>query len=183
MGQAEEGVGSIRSVLAPANSGSLLYFSPRSAGIDTRWILLSSSQMESHLFQNLLGTDVLSISVLLTSSWYMAAYAWLRCEKEEDGNCYEVLRSAKIIGRKGDHFHAENRYVRLSLIRTEDDFNNLIDRLHELVGGDSEPLEDRKDQLAEHNDPTDARCDTTMPLMRETVSTDTCPATSEEISA
>ncbi|KAK4756178.1 hypothetical protein SAY87_006305 [Trapa incisa] len=66
----------------------------------------------------------------------MAAYAWLRCEREEDEDCYDVLRSANIIGRKGEYFHAENRYVRLSLIRTEDDFNNLIYRLHELVGGE-----------------------------------------------
>ncbi|PKI35461.1 hypothetical protein CRG98_044147 [Punica granatum] len=60
---------------------------------------------------------------------YTPAFAWLKCEKEEDENCYEVLRSGNIIGRKGDIFNADNRYVRLSLIGLEDDFNSLLNHL------------------------------------------------------
>ncbi|KAI3971536.1 hypothetical protein MKW92_003261 [Papaver armeniacum] len=62
------------------------------------------------------------------------AYAWVKCEKEEDENCYEaLLRDGGIIGRNGSIFHAENRYVRLSLIKSQDDFDWLLKRMTALV--------------------------------------------------
>lgn len=63
----------------------------------------------------------------------MAAYAWLKCEREEDKDCYAVLKAANIIGREGSVFKAENRYVRLSLIKSQDDFDLLLNRLNNLV--------------------------------------------------
>ncbi|XP_015886333.2 tryptophan aminotransferase-related protein 4-like isoform X1 [Ziziphus jujuba] len=61
------------------------------------------------------------------------AYAWLRCEREEDKDCYAVLKAANIIGRRGGVFGAEDRYVRLSLLRSQDDFDLLLHRLNQLV--------------------------------------------------
>ncbi|KAF3445640.1 hypothetical protein FNV43_RR10816 [Rhamnella rubrinervis] len=61
------------------------------------------------------------------------AYAWLKCEREEDKDCYGVLKAANIISRKGSLFGAESRYVRLSLLRTQDDFDLLLQRLNKLV--------------------------------------------------
>ncbi|CAA0823602.1 Tryptophan aminotransferase-related protein 4 [Striga hermonthica] len=61
------------------------------------------------------------------------AYAWLKCEREGDTNCKSVLRAANIIGREGSLFNVENRYVRLSLLKSEDDFNLLLSRLNKLV--------------------------------------------------
>ncbi|MCL7028164.1 hypothetical protein MKW94_001723 [Papaver nudicaule] len=62
------------------------------------------------------------------------AYAWVKCEREEDEDCYEaLLRDGGIIGRAGSTFHAENRYVRLSLIKSQDDFNWLLQRMDALV--------------------------------------------------
>ncbi|TQD75146.1 hypothetical protein C1H46_039330 [Malus baccata] len=61
------------------------------------------------------------------------AYAWVKCEREEDEDCYKVLEEAKVYGRSGSDFAAETRYVRLSLIRSQDDFDVLIQRLSELV--------------------------------------------------
>ncbi|XP_051139770.1 tryptophan aminotransferase-related protein 4-like [Andrographis paniculata] len=62
------------------------------------------------------------------------AFAWLKCEREEDSNCHQILRQkAKIIGRKGSSFNAEDRYVRLSLVKSDDDFNLLLDHLKELI--------------------------------------------------
>lgn len=63
----------------------------------------------------------------------MAAYAWVKCEREEDKNCYDVLLAANIQGRQGSMFHAEDRYVRLSLIRSQDDFDLMIQKLNKLV--------------------------------------------------
>ncbi|KAM1686362.1 hypothetical protein FF1_034194 [Malus domestica] len=61
------------------------------------------------------------------------AYAWVKCEREEDEDCYKVMEEAKVNGRSGSDFAAETRYVRLSLIRSQDDFDVLIQRLSELV--------------------------------------------------
>ncbi|GLT68145.1 hypothetical protein SLA2020_404030 [Shorea laevis] len=64
------------------------------------------------------------------------AYAWLKCEREEDKDCYAVLKAANIIGRGGYMFSAEDRYVRLGMIKSRDDFDVLIERLKELVSED-----------------------------------------------
>ncbi|KAA8537959.1 hypothetical protein F0562_027461 [Nyssa sinensis] len=61
------------------------------------------------------------------------AYAWLKCEREEDRDCSAVLQAANIIGREGSMFTAGNRYVRLSLIKSQDDFNLLLQRINKLV--------------------------------------------------
>ncbi|CAA2943347.1 tryptophan aminotransferase-related 4-like [Olea europaea subsp. europaea] len=61
------------------------------------------------------------------------AYVWLKCEREEDTNCNDVLGAANIIGRSGRLFNSEDRYVRLSLLKSDDDFNLLLYRLKELV--------------------------------------------------
>ncbi|KAL3617739.1 hypothetical protein CASFOL_038060 [Castilleja foliolosa] len=54
------------------------------------------------------------------------AYAWLRCEREEDKNCTAVLRVANIQGRNGSLFSSEDRYVSLSRIRNLGAKMNLI---------------------------------------------------------
>ncbi|KAG5620946.1 hypothetical protein H5410_006164 [Solanum commersonii] len=61
------------------------------------------------------------------------AFAWLKCEAEEDEECHNVLREANIIGRKGAAFGVENRYVRLSVVNSRDDFDLLLQRLQDLV--------------------------------------------------
>ncbi|CAK7346733.1 unnamed protein product [Dovyalis caffra] len=68
------------------------------------------------------------------------AYGWLKCEKEEDKNCFAVLQTAaNITGRQGSVFYAEDRYVRLSLIRRQDDFDLLLQKLNELITGEEGP--------------------------------------------
>ncbi|KAK8649210.1 hypothetical protein V6N13_129944 [Hibiscus sabdariffa] len=64
---------------------------------------------------------------------FSPAYAWVKCEREEDKNCYAVLKAANIIGRQGNLFGSEDHYVRLSLVRSQDDFDILIHRLQKLV--------------------------------------------------
>ncbi|KAG4952361.1 hypothetical protein JHK82_045231 [Glycine max] len=66
------------------------------------------------------------------------AYAWLKCERQQDKNCYEILEAAGIIGRQGSDYSADNRYLRLSLIRSEDDFEILINKLKNLVPTEKE---------------------------------------------
>ncbi|KAJ9546043.1 hypothetical protein OSB04_025750 [Centaurea solstitialis] len=61
------------------------------------------------------------------------AYAWVKCEREEEEDCGAVLEAANIIGRAGSAFSAKDRYVRLSLIKSQDDFELLVQRLTELV--------------------------------------------------
>ncbi|CAH2035248.1 unnamed protein product [Thlaspi arvense] len=73
---------------------------------------------------------------------FTPSYAWVKCERSADTNCYEIFREAKITGRDGKVFGSEGSFVRLSLIRSQDDFDHLIDMLkklvsHEVVGADS----------------------------------------------
>lgn len=64
---------------------------------------------------------------------FLTAYAWLKCERQEDKNCYEILEAAGINGSQGSAFGADNRYVRLSLISSQDDFEILINKLKTLI--------------------------------------------------
>lgn len=63
----------------------------------------------------------------------MAAYGWLKCNREEDKDCYRVLKEEGIIGREGTLFGAESNYVRLSLIKSQDDFDALLYQIIKLV--------------------------------------------------
>lgn len=67
------------------------------------------------------------------------AYAWLKCEREEDKSCYEVLKAyGNIISRGGENFSAEDRYTRLSLIKSQDDYDLLLQRIIMLVSKEEE---------------------------------------------
>ncbi|XP_076943996.1 tryptophan aminotransferase-related protein 3-like [Bidens hawaiensis] len=61
------------------------------------------------------------------------AYAWVKCEREEDEDCGAVLEAGNIKGRSGSTFTEKDRYTRLSLIKNQDDFELLTQRLTELV--------------------------------------------------
>ncbi|XP_076941154.1 tryptophan aminotransferase-related protein 4-like [Bidens hawaiensis] len=61
------------------------------------------------------------------------AYAWVKCEREEEDDCGAVLQAGKIIGRAGSKFSTSDRYTRLSLIKCQYDFELLLQRLTELV--------------------------------------------------
>ncbi|XP_060170835.1 tryptophan aminotransferase-related protein 4-like [Lycium barbarum] len=66
------------------------------------------------------------------------AYAWVKCKRYEDQNCSEVFKVAKIIGRPGSRFSARDRYVRLSLLKGQHDFDMLIRRVKQLVSQEHE---------------------------------------------
>lgn len=63
----------------------------------------------------------------------------MKCEAiSEDCTCYEVLRTVNITGRAGSLFGADlNRCVRLSLVRSEDDFDLLLRQINKLVSIES----------------------------------------------
>ena len=63
----------------------------------------------------------------------MAAYAWLKCDREEEKDCHAVLKEAGIVGRDGTLFGAESSYVRLSLIKSQDNFDISLHQINKLV--------------------------------------------------
>ncbi|PIA41838.1 hypothetical protein AQUCO_02200339v1 [Aquilegia coerulea] len=65
------------------------------------------------------------------------AYAWIKCEREEDEECTAVLQTANIIGRGGIVFCGDTRYVRLSLIKRQDDFELLLQRIDAMISKES----------------------------------------------
>lgn len=60
-------------------------------------------------------------------------YAWVYCERDEDMDCSEVMLRANITGRAGMLFGSSNRYVRLTLLRRQTNFENLAAHLSVLV--------------------------------------------------
>ncbi|CAO2179414.1 unnamed protein product [Urochloa humidicola] len=68
------------------------------------------------------------------------AYAWVKCEREEDGDCREALLKAKIITRTGVGNEASSRYTRISLIKSDDDFEVLMERVTDLVNAEKNEL-------------------------------------------
>ncbi|KAM0903695.1 hypothetical protein ACQ4PT_018472 [Festuca glaucescens] len=66
------------------------------------------------------------------------AYAWVKCEREEDGDCSDMLLKAKIITRPGDWCGASSRYTRISLLKSQDDFDLLLERVTELVDAEKD---------------------------------------------
>ncbi|KAI3810420.1 hypothetical protein L1987_20032 [Smallanthus sonchifolius] len=69
------------------------------------------------------------------------AYVWVKCEREEDDDCGAVLEAGNIISRSGRVFSAKDRYTRLSLIKSQDDFELLLKRLTELVSLEKNSIE------------------------------------------
>jgi aspartate/methionine/tyrosine aminotransferase len=68
------------------------------------------------------------------------AYAWVKCEREEDGDCSEMLLKAKIVTRSGTWNDASSRYTRISLLKSQDDFDLLLERVTELVDAEKDSI-------------------------------------------
>ncbi|KAF7820318.1 tryptophan aminotransferase-related protein 4-like [Senna tora] len=64
-----------------------------------------------------------------------------QCEREEDRDCYQVLKQYKVTGRAGSLFGADDRYVRLSLVKSDDDFDLLLQQLKKIVAVSEEQEE------------------------------------------
>ncbi|XP_054816269.1 tryptophan aminotransferase-related protein 4-like [Prosopis cineraria] len=61
------------------------------------------------------------------------AFAWVKCEREEEKDWDQVLKTFNVTGRAGSLFGAENRYVRLSLVKSQHDFDLLLQQLKKVV--------------------------------------------------
>lgn len=56
-------------------------------------------------------------------------FAWLKCEEGIE-NAYNFLRKMNICAREGERFGAaDSKYVRVSMLVMEDEFNELLKRL------------------------------------------------------
>ncbi|KAL8511199.1 hypothetical protein ACS0TY_017863 [Phlomoides rotata] len=64
------------------------------------------------------------------------AYAWVKCERKEDWNCTKVFEKAKIRGIRGREYYVDESHIRLALIRHNDDFNLLLQRLTDLISNE-----------------------------------------------
>ncbi|KAJ1285135.1 hypothetical protein BS78_03G256900 [Paspalum vaginatum] len=66
------------------------------------------------------------------------AYAWVKCEREEDEDCHDALLKANIITRTGVTYEAGSRYTRISLLKSDDDFDVLMERVTEFVNAEKD---------------------------------------------
>ncbi|GAB2228724.1 hypothetical protein Droror1_Dr00022847 [Drosera rotundifolia] len=101
----------------------------------TRWEELNKALLSSNRF-SIQEIPPMLCTFFGTSRGPSPAYAWLRCNWKEDEDCYGVLNSAGIIGRDGSKFGVEKVYVRLSLIKSQDDFDLLLRQIKILVSNE-----------------------------------------------
>jgi len=59
---------------------------------------------------------------------FFAAFVWLKCEGDVE-DCETFLRGYKIITRSGTQFGASPKYVRISMLDTDETFIQFIERL------------------------------------------------------
>ncbi|KAJ3694293.1 hypothetical protein LUZ60_009773 [Juncus effusus] len=60
------------------------------------------------------------------------AFAWLKCEDENGGDCETFFRSLKIQTRSGTHFGAGPEYVRISMLDRDPNFDEFLRRISTL---------------------------------------------------
>ncbi|CAM8916540.1 unnamed protein product [Rhodiola kirilowii] len=101
-----------------------------------RWEKLSNAFSKSKRFSLQEIPDQLFCNYFNKTRGPSPAYAWVKCEWEEDSDCIEVFKEAKILGRRGSLFGSGDGYVRLSLIKTQDDFDLLLKRINQLVANE-----------------------------------------------
>lgn len=63
----------------------------------------------------------------------LAAFAWLKCKKEEDAE--SLLRGHKMLARGGRRFGTDSTFVRVSMMSSEDVFEVFLERLPGIRGG------------------------------------------------
>ncbi|CAJ2666275.1 unnamed protein product [Trifolium pratense] len=104
-----------------------------------RWIRLTNVLSQSTYFSiQDLNPQYCSFSHQLRKP--SPAFAWLKCDNVLGNiDCYDVLKTFNITGRAGSLFGGTdlNRYVRLSLVRSEDDFDLLLTKIKKLVDVES----------------------------------------------
>ncbi|KAL8161628.1 hypothetical protein V2J09_013117 [Rumex salicifolius] len=54
-------------------------------------------------------------------------FAWMECKEGEDGCA--LMKEQKIVGRSGTRFGVDNKYVRISMLDTEESFNIFLQRM------------------------------------------------------
>lgn len=62
----------------------------------------------------------------------MTAFAWLKCEDEEE-DCAGLLRRHKILGRSGVSFGCSPKFVRVSMMDRDDNFDLLVQRISKIT--------------------------------------------------
>ncbi|KAA8529613.1 hypothetical protein F0562_034287 [Nyssa sinensis] len=57
------------------------------------------------------------------------AFAWMKCNNDKIEDCEKFFRGNKILTRGGKRFVADPKYVRVSMLGKEDEFNLFLERL------------------------------------------------------
>ncbi|KAK2409185.1 L-tryptophan--pyruvate aminotransferase [Trifolium repens] len=95
--------------------------------MEQRWKLLREAVDSGDLF-SLPKFSSGFCNFLNQESETLPAFAWLKCEGDIE-DCESFLRGHKILTRGGKQFGASPKYVRISMLDTDDNFMHLIDRL------------------------------------------------------
>ncbi|TVU17288.1 hypothetical protein EJB05_33308, partial [Eragrostis curvula] len=113
--------------VSPAGEASRLFHFARRQMV-ARWIKLRAAVKATGIFS--LPDELPGYCTFFKETVPSCApFAWLRCEKENTDDLEGFLREEKIITRGGTRFGADGRFVRISMLDTDEAFNVFIERL------------------------------------------------------
>lgn len=110
-----------------SQGGEESFFKYSYKALEQRWKLLRAAVDSGELF-SLPEFSSAFCTFLNQESETQPAFAWLKCEGDIE-DCDSFLRGHKILTRSGKQFGASPKYVRISMLDTDEHFMQLIDRL------------------------------------------------------
>ncbi|XP_071711995.1 tryptophan aminotransferase-related protein 2-like [Rutidosis leptorrhynchoides] len=99
--------------------------------MEERWKKIREAVNKTHLF-SLPNFTQETCSFSGRTFGQLPAFAWLKCEGEVD-DCESLLRKHKIWTRGGKHFGASTKYVRISMLSQDIEFEILTRRLPKII--------------------------------------------------
>ncbi|RHN63478.1 putative transaminase [Medicago truncatula] len=110
-----------------SQGGEESFFKYSYKALEQRWKLLRVAVDSGGLF-SLPKFSSAFCTFLNQESEIQPAFAWLKCEGDIE-DCGSFLRGHKILTRSGEQFGASPKYVRISMLDTDEHFMQLIYRL------------------------------------------------------
>lgn len=115
----------------PSGSEDECFFEFSNQQMSTRWKQLRMAVQKSGLF-NVPEFPSQFCTFLGRAFEPQPAFAWLKCEQEIE-DCESFLKGNKILTRSGKHFGFSPKYVRISMLDRDENYNLFVERLSKIL--------------------------------------------------
>lgn len=115
----------------PSGSEDECFFEFSNQQMSTRWKQLRMAVQKSGLFS--VPEFPSQFCTFLGRAFEpQPAFAWLKCEQEIE-DCESFLKGNKILTRSGKHFGFSPKYVRISILDRDENYNLFVERLSKIL--------------------------------------------------